>query len=496
MKTLAKMILMVAIISPSFFSQSQTVRELIKQRKEQLTGGSNSTAEMPSEGQRALAKNWDSGEYTYFDQEGPRMMREGTRYIRIIKDENGEVITVRLGEGSAYDMESEKYNPYSFGGSEFVCAFVQNNNNCLYFTEEMIVHYSCNSKYEVDVINWSLNSKKKVSELKAEIQAYRDYGKGQIEEDRDRVKEEEIAHRKQYTLEGKEVTSIRPVFPNGTPSKINFEEKIQVGFEVTLADGSVLKTSNVGGHAYVEDLEVESVNSDLSGVGTNYVPGSYGANPKTSAYLTANGSDANKDFVLVKVRPKYSGSGECTIKLPIEYGMEAHAFYSGSMGSSSSNYSGFGGNGSDGPDIVAKVKAVKHSETGETIYACRVGLEGSSRGKLYKIAKGGTFYISSVGGSGGDGGPGHDRTANDGYVSPEDGGPGGDGGDGGSIKVYVDPSATTVPIQCSVSGGAGGAGGTKGTCFSCSYGSDGNHGSWGNAGNEGTIHQEVKAVTL
>ncbi|MFT5823773.1 MAG: hypothetical protein ACI8ZM_005036 [Crocinitomix sp.] len=478
---------------------SQTLREQLQQKKDELLSGgsaSKSVSEMPTEGQLEIATKWETGEYDYFkrDGNGNSFVRDGTMNIRIIKNEDGTIKTVRLGEESQFDRESNAYNPYSFGGSEFVCAFVMNNSNCIYFTDEMIVHYSCDNDYNVWTVMWSLNKKKKYNEFMTEIQAYRDYGENQIEGDRVRVKEEEIANRKEFTLEGKDVVSITPIYPNGKPIAIGVNESIDIGFEIKLADGTVMKTSNVGGNAYVEDLVEVGMNGTISGLGGSYTTGSYGANPKSNASLKTDISDVTKDFITVTIKPKHKGTASCTIKLPIQYPLEADASFYGSYGSSNNSYGSFGGNGGDGPDLIVKIKTAIHSETGETIYICRVNSVGSSTGSLYKLAMGGSFHVAAPGGSGGSGGPGRDRSANDGYERPDNGGDGGNGGNGGSIKLIIDPSAKDIKITYNVDGGSQGLGGIKGTCFSCSYGSDGNHGTRGSGGSGGSFSKEIKAV--
>ncbi|NOQ75918.1 MAG: hypothetical protein GQ574_28185 [Crocinitomix sp.] len=444
-------ILLISIlIIPTGYSQT-FLEQLQKKKDELISGGSasKSVSEMPTEGQLEIATKWETGEYDYFkrDGNGNSFVRDGAMNIRIIKNGDGTIKTVRLGEESQFDRESNAYNPYSFGGSEFVCAFVMNNSNCIYFTDEMIVHYSCDNDYNVWTVMWSLNKKKKYNVLMTEIQAYRKYGENHIKEDRERVKEEEIANRKEFTLEGKDVVSITPIYPNGEPKAIGIKEKIDIGFEIKLADGTVMKTSNVGGNAYVEDLVEVGMNGGISGLGGSYLAGSHGANPKTNAYLRTDISDVNKDFITVTIKPKHKGTASCTIKLPIQYPLEVNASFYGSYGSSTNSY---GGNGGDGPDLIAQIKTTTHSETGETIYICRVNSAGSSAGTLYKMAIGGSFHVAAPGGAGGSGGPGRDRSANDGYERPNNGGSGGNGGNGGSIKLYIDPSAKDIKILSNV----------------------------------------------
>ncbi len=437
-----------------------------------------------------IAAKWESGKYDFFKRDGPRMRKSGTAHIRILKDDAGNVTHVRLGEASENERDYGKYNPYSYSGSEFVCAFVQNNNNVIYFTEDMIVLYACDHTYKVSNVYSSFKSQKKSHELIAEIQAYRDFGEGKIDSDREALREEEKNHRSEFTLEGKDVVKITPVYPEGTPKSIGSSERLEIGFEITLADGTTMKTSNIGGEAYVEDLIGESTNASTSGIGSNYSSGLYGENPETNAYLRASISDYEKDYIIVTVKSKFGGSASCQIKLPLTYNSKESCGAGGSSGGDNRSYGGRGGDGSYGGNITVQIKTTTHSETGEKLYYCKSG------GQYYKIKVGGSFHVSAAGGYGGKGGPGRDVNGNGGYAAPTDGGLGGDGGNGGNVTFLIDPSASDIKVTYNVDGGNGGSGGVKGTCFSCAYGQDGNHGPGGNGGSAGQGTKTIQTVNF
>jgi hypothetical protein len=476
-------------------TQAQTLKEKLEAKLEaarkKLTGEADTSAiSIPSESQSVIAARWKSGSDTIFKRDGQYMRKKEPGYIRIFKDDNGKVTHIRLGEESQFDRESNKYNSYSYNGSDFVCAFVQNNNNCMYFTDDMIVLYGCDSDYKVLHAYSCYNSQKKTHVLEAEIQAYRDFGEGKIDSDREALKEAEKVHRAEFTLEGKDVVKITPVYPEGKPKSIGSSEKLEIGFEITLADGTTMKTSNIGGEAYVEDLIEESTNASTSGIGSNYSSGLYGENPETNAFLRASISDDTKDYVMVTVKSKFGGSASCQIKLPISYNTEEAYGAGGSSGGDSRSYGGNGGDGSYGGDITVKIKTITHSETGEKLYYC------NADGQFYKVKVGGTFHVNASGGYGGKGGPGRDVNGNGGYAAPTDGGIGGDGGNGGTVTFLIDPSAKDIKVTYNVDGGSGGSSGIKGTCFSCAYGQDGNHGSWGNGGSAGQGIKTIQTVNF
>ncbi|MCJ8292132.1 MAG: hypothetical protein HRT58_19805 [Crocinitomicaceae bacterium] len=487
--------ILLLFIGASNLSQAQTLREKLDAKLQaaakKLNGEVDSSEiSFPKASQLEIAAKWESGKYDFFKRDGRHMRKSGTAYIRILKDDEGKVTHVRLGKGSENERDYGKYNPYSYNGSEFVCAFVQNNNNVIYFTEDMIVLYACDYNYKVAHVYSSFKSQKKSYELVSEIQAYRDFGEGKIDSDRDALKEAEKIHRAEFTLEGKDVVKITPIYPDGTPKSIGSGERLAIGFEIKLADGSTMKTSNVGGEAYVEDLLEESTNASTSGIGSNYSAGMYGKNPETNAYLRTNISDYSKDYILVTVKSKFGGSASCEIKLPIDYNSRESYICSGGSGGDSRAYGGLGGDGGTGCTVTVKIKTTKHSETGEKLYYCQVA------GQYYKVKVGGTFHVSASGGNGGSGGPGKDVNGNGGYAAPTDGGPAGDGGSGGNVTFHIDPSAKDIKTTYNVDGGNGGSGGIKGTCFSCSYGQDANHGPWGNGGSAGQGTKTIQAVNF
>jgi hypothetical protein len=494
LKTIALMLFLATVTTSNGYGQGK-FKDFLDKKKEQLKSlanrnskqGTETNLKTPTEGQIEIATKWESGTFSSYKPDGFMMRSTGKKIqIQIIKDENGKL------EGIGFEKAVKpSFFPVTRDGSTFVSAFV-NNIDYLYFTDEMIVCYTVSAiSGGVEHIRWVLKTKKSPSAIIAEIDAYEKYSETKILEDNQKTKGEEIAFRKENTLEGKDVTKITPIYPEGKPTSISFNESIDIGFEITLADGTTVKTSNVGGNAYIEDLvQEESFNCIISSLGKSYSSNFDGTNPKTNGRIRTKISDMDKDYISVTVKPKYKGSASFTIKLPIKYPTKVTALNSGMSGSSNNNYESKGGDGSNGSTITAKVKTIKHSQTGEVLYLCKVGSE------IYKLSKGGTLSIVASGGFGGNGGPGRDASQYDGSKAPTDGGDGGNGGNGGIITLFIDPSAKDINVTYSVSGGNGGNGGIKGTCFSCGYGSDANFGKGGSGGNSGSFSKEIKKVTF
>ncbi len=463
-----------------------------------LGGGDANSGEPETRSMTEIAKLWEDQKLTRYMPYGGgngMLQASGSAFVKFVKDANGEVIKFRSG---TYDTETSlnDYEPYSYGGSDFVDCYFQNHMNVIYMTESSIVSYSLDGDYRVKVINFVLGKKGKTKGWLEEIQAYRDYRDNKLESDRDAIAQEEIDNRAKYTLEGKQVTNIEFVFPNGKPEKVIVGEEYKFGFEITLADGSKMKTKNIGGEAYIEDFLAEESHGFVSGPGEDYMTGMYGAHSSPIGYFKVYTGSNNSDLYQLKISSKFGGDATTTLEIPIAYNLKETYSCVGEDG-----YPGFGTTGAGGGraghgcPLTVEVKLVKHTETGEDLYSCKITDGFTGAVSYVKVRKGGSLHVEAFGGYGGNGGNGVDKRTGE-YGEPGKGGKGGKGGNGGNILLIVDPSATGLEFTYDNGGGSGGSGGEHGWCISCPYGSHGQVGDSGEGGPSGTYNKEVKKVSF
>lgn len=465
---------------------------------DKLTGGSSDEPETRS--LTEIVKGWEDGEYKLYRPYGSSTMLKykGKEDLTFVKDDNGEVVKIIVGNNTEFE-------PYSYGGTDFMDSYFMNHMNVLFVSDEYIIRYHLEtSEYTVKGIDAIYGKKIRYKKAMQIVQEYRDYSDEKIESDREAIKQAEIAHREKYTLEGRTVTKIEAVFPGkpGPPAAVTVGSFIDVGFELTLEDGTVMKTSNIGGHAYVEDLEIKSSsNCTITGVSMPYQPGAYGANPMMRAKLKVSKTSQKpgaSDEATITVGSQYGGTGEFTMSFEIVYPSSVKYTCTGEGG-----YDGYasgddGHRAGHGCPVTIEVKETKHTVSGESLYHIKITDEFTndvSWYKLYNLGPGGgsTLEVNVTGGIGGAGAPGKSHQDDD-YGKPGTGGNGGEGGDGGDIHVILDPSVKHLEIDYSNNGGSGGDGGLPGSCFSCPYGSDGDHGKRGPGGVAGTYKEEVGEV--
>lgn len=173
---------------------------------------------------------------------------------------------------------------------------------------------------------------------------------------------------------------------------------------------------------------------------------------------------------------------------------------------------GQGGNGSDGgqgQDIEVFVKMKADPILKKDLLEVRVKSKTTDADQIYFVdPAGGKLTISADGGAGGNGGSGgyggpggsnsYSKTSGNGGNAGFAGN-GGNGARGGSITVYIDPSAdklATGTLSYSNEGGAAGKGGQAGVGGAKGdYPSNwGQHGTPGFAGNAGTKGPEVRII--
>lgn len=264
---------------------------------------------------------------------------------------------------------------------------------------------------------------------------------------------------RENTLEGKTIKEIKVLIID-VPLNIGMLSILGIGFEVVLADGTVLKTKNLGGKTPYADFEVKASGGQYSG----------------GDLKVANDSrDIPGDKILIEACSKFDDKkiwGKLTH--PINYYSEINYQYQGSSGTSGRGMTvGYSENGQDGKDgRSVRVSAEKLTVNGSVISHIKItdATTGQllSEAKLHKDAK---ITINVSGGNGGSGVEGRSCYSGN-------GGSGGNGGNGGDV--YLSGTAASQ-IQLSVlnDGGKGGSGGARKT----SSNTNGTNGSSGRKGN-------------
>ncbi len=448
-----------------------------------------------------VAKGWEDGKkstWKPYSSSERGMLEPFGKYteFKFIKDANGNVTEIL--------QDGKKYTTYSYRGSDFKDAYSISHMKVLYLSPTRIINYSVNpTTYRVDGINGIYGTKTSIKDAIKEVQAYLDYRGEKVDADREAIAEEQRQHRAKYTLEGKKVVKITVEFPQGKPKQFVDRQKFEVGFVIELSSGETVKTMNLGGNAYMEDLEVventlvsgSTILGGVGGIGSKYMTNEFGAYNREykGAYFTPNISrDINSDNQLrLKVKSKFDGVGEAVIEGPVYYGNSHGESFSGRSGDDgvTGKPGTDAGAGGTGPDVLVELKQVTHPKTGQKVHLYKIN------STYYPIAAGGSMSVSSRGGAGGHGGNGDD-VHDSATIAAGDGGLGGPGGDGGTITLMVDPSVSTPHnFQYDVRGGNGGHGGYAGTCWD-NPGLNGDGGKGGNAGHSGSFKEKKGKVSF
>ena len=440
--------------------------------------------------QDVIAAEWlDNSYFTRYPYGTSTMMQLGESIkFEFIKDAEGKVTKIKAG--------LDEFPVSRPSGSDFIRLFYVHNLQVIYVSSKSIVRYHMNSEDEVTDIEYVAGKKMTFKAAKAEIEAYLKFGDLQIEADRNaRIKARE-EHRAKYSLIGKDVVSIEIIYPKGKPTFMDLN-KVEIGLEATLADGTKIKTQNCGGQGYIEDYKFEFHNGTTTGISSEYSPSGYGnyyaGNPGVvGAFTDVKG----KDIFSVTITSKHGGTGKLEVIFPLKYPIN---FTHTSNGQDGYQYPGNGkANGTaagHGSPLTIYVKKVKHSESGIDLYLIKIVDGFTSNERIIKIDATGKLSVEVDGGTGGAGSPGKTKNRDD-SGKPESGGNGGRGGNGGAIKLILDPSAKDFVLDYSNSAGSGGDAGRGGDCISCPFGSRGDAGYKGESGNSGTYSKEVKAVNI
>ncbi len=503
MKTLAIIFFAFVLTYPL---QAQTLKERLNTLKEK-TFKKKDKPERASQDDvdytevTVLLENFKEGQIPYFRimngmVEGFNGVPSGYATLNFERDKNNQVAAIWFQDCKKEDADIVfKANKYP--DTETVLSYTQNAMQCLCITPETFIKYSmvkdseAPNGFRVTRVTGIYGRKMGYEKAMKYVNEYRINYEKNLFAEWARKKKESADDRAKYTLAGKTISKIQPIWPKGKPSKISVGTSTPIGFEVTFADGTTEKTKNVGGNLYLEDFTVTAVNGSSYSIGNEYTTNQRGiyTNNERGSLRAEKSTPEGKDVVSYTVMSKYDKSAKATFSFPIEYRTSASLGFAGTPGGSNASSIGHygcnGGDGGNGPTIYCNITTAQHSETGETYYVARAGEKGeTTRYALFTKE----FSIASEGGKGGDGCAGRDQSSSSSITDiPSNGGSGGDGGNGGTIHIYVAPEASSVNVRTNVEGGNKGGPGLAGICMSCPYDRNGKTGSYGSEGSDGTV---------
>ena len=353
-----------------------------------------------------------------------------------------EVFIKRAGIiDETYKVDLPKYPAYySTSTSEIVVTVI----------DKKIYYYKWSVKTGAEIVY--ILSEKSVSSYDSEKNTLDDYRRNILEKQKN-AREERIELKNELaekeaalnTLEGKEIKSITVKMVNEIP-EIGHLTIVAIGVEVELADGTTLKTKNLGGKTPYSDFDFQVTGGDYAG----------------GDFKVAN--DASKiknDQITVVAKSKYANntvSGKFAHKLNYKSDI-FYQFQGGSGQFGRANTVGYSKNGGDGRDgksvnVYAELKTINGESVNEITITNAITGEFMSSCKVHVDSK---ITINVSGGNGGSGASGD-------YASDHNGGDGGDGGNAGNVMLSGS-GTNSLDITVLSKGGKGGQGGKGKTSY-------------------------------
>lgn len=303
----------------------------------------------------------------------------------------------------------------------------------------------------------------------------------------------EVKEREENSTKGKNVKSVT-YQPVDIPAQLGLMSKLKFGVIATLADGTQLKTKNLGGKSDFEDCYI------IEAPGCTFADGVLEVGVNADAFPA--------DEIVLTIKNKNNPAQSITQRIALNYESPFFTYSSGgngNLGSSGFSGSGFcpvgngkpgdhGKNGQDGGNISITIKEVKHKKTGTPLYQYEIFKSRENTTIKFKSTATANINIICNGGNGGDGGDG----GNGGYSSScgrgtgANGGSGGNGGRGGNVTITKASAGLDISfLKINNRGGAGGKAG-KGGSGSLS----GNSGMQGSSASNGQINITTGTVNF
>jgi hypothetical protein len=326
-----------------------------------------------------------------------------------------------------YEGDLPKYPAFYYGGNEAINVSVLDGKIYYYLWSS-----KTGAKISYILTNKSVNSFTEETEL---LTNYRRTILAKQTAARDERKDDnkalELAEKEANTLEGKEIKSIR-LKKVDSMTEYGLFSVIQVGIEVELKDGKVLKTKNLGGKTPYADFVATTKSGDYAG----------------GDFKVFNDSKKIQGHKIeIEVSSKWNTAIKGNFELPLNYKSDVYYSFLGYYGKHNHSCSS-GGDGGNGQD--ASVQVTSKTVNGEPVNEIMVQ---DSKGHTYyciiHIEK--QLYVNCYGGSGGNADSGSNCGSND----------GGSGGDGGDVSISgsgVDSLKIVVKNQGGKGGEANGLG--------------------------------------
>jgi hypothetical protein len=235
----------------------------------------------------------------------------------------------------------------------------------------------------------------------------------------------EKAEKMANSIQNKKVKALKVKWI-ATPSAWGHLSKLKYGIEAELADGKVLKTSNLGGKLPWDDFDIEVEGAEFG---------------EEELTVWVDSDKIPNDKVQITVTAKHDKSMKTAAALDVPYTNAVRLDYSGTEGGRVNIYSMPGHRGGDGKNLIVNAVSGK-TQSGKSII--KVEVQDADTGEILnklKLAPNTALSISVIGGNGSHG---NQNTK------------GGNGGSGGNVILYQDPSVMGLNVSVTNNGGVGG----------------------------------------
>jgi hypothetical protein len=514
MKTLFGIIILLLLQSPV---QGQNFLEKMKNKVNNI--GKSGTADLEKltiadVDQAKLAEAFTSKQYTRYKYSTSQIKicaADGSQELFFKKNTDGAVEAIYYGNAStSFDKkqaflpvysESPLVKKYTSGSGDGNLIFHNNTiinykrtSNGLFIQElyGASIPYKLVNSYIAKVEQLHLTAEKEGKKVRSD-KFEKDRAAKKAEEEK--FLAEEKIRRAKYSLENKVVTKIEVSLIEKLDRTIRPKDTRRVGITVTLADGTIMKSKNLGGNLYPQDIMVESNvgrYAEINALGAAYKPKSSNTRRITIGLKKSYSYEPQHNGqVVFTFKPKYKGTTSTTLSMeikPLDGNLVIDA--RGRNGASYERPSTDGGDATDGQDMTISVKKIKADNTIGYTYWAKWTIGNQTKYSKFT----GKLDIDARGGYGGEGSMG--KVFFKGGGKPPKGGDGGNGGDGADCTIILDPSASGLSYDIKLQPGVGGQGLRGAGCDDCAYGEDGEHGKDGKIGKEGTLTKKVEKVNF
>lgn len=430
------------------------------------------------ENQHQLLKSVESGSFSIFKSVGPSYKKKWETVKKpwpvIIEKKEGNIQSVLVKRAGILD---EKFVP----DIAAMPAYFKFNVKRLTYLDGKIYYYkwigkTSSAEIEYVLVKQGESFKGKWEEENAKLATYVKQVIAKQGDAREEIALNKEANaekeRRANSLQDKDPIKLEVKLINNPTKIAHFSEPIKYGVIAILKDGTKLKTENLGGKIPWSDFSVkcEGATSTLEEVS-----------------VLEDAAKIPNDRILITVFSKYHSSLKASKSINATFNQDIHINYGGYHGWDASNhrtvFQGRDGQwAGNGKNIVVKVQAVKHKQTGETIYKIDVtnATDGTNIGR-FKVSKFSKITINAMGGNGENGRKGRSGDSA--------GGKGGNGGNGGNVSITLDSGSAGLNLEVNNQGGKGGNGGPP-------YSVTGYKGSNGTPGSSGSTNRRTGSVSI